>query len=81
MKGITEDIPEINNVQVDIGRSITREEGRRHVGGFDRERHPKDGSSKVDPIGKTIEIEGRPTKWSEWRRPREASSGNPRTIS
>jgi len=61
LQGITENIPSINNVQVDLGRSIGYEEVRRHaavvfIGGDIRKRFFED----ADPIGKTIDIEGRP---------------------
>jgi putative ABC transport system permease protein len=59
--GITDNIPAINNVQVDIGRGITYEEVRRHapvafVGNDIRERF----FEGRDPVGKAIEVEGRP---------------------
>jgi putative ABC transport system permease protein len=61
IQGVTENIPEINNVQVDIGRSITFEEGRRHATvafiGTDIRNRFFEGA---DPIGKTIAIEGNP---------------------
>src|SRR5689334_20891016 len=61
LQGITENIPAINNVQVDLGRSIGFEEVRRHaavafIGGDVRKRF----FESSDPIGKTIDIEGRP---------------------
>jgi putative ABC transport system permease protein len=61
IQGVTETIPEINDVQVDTGRTITYEEVRRHaavvfVGNDIRTRF----FEGVDPIGKTIAIEGIP---------------------
>ena len=61
VQGVTENIAAINNVQVDIGRSITYEEVRRHAPvvfiGNDLRNRFFEGR---DPIGKTIEIEGNP---------------------
>lgn len=61
VQGVTDNVPAINNVQVAIGRSITFEEVRRHAAvafiGNDLYDRFFQG---VDPIGKTIEIEGRP---------------------
>jgi putative ABC transport system permease protein len=61
IEGITENIPEINNVQVDTGRSVTYEEVRRHahvafIGNDIRTRF----FESLDPIGKIITIEGNP---------------------
>ncbi len=61
IQGITANIPAINNVQVDVGRSVTEEEVRRHavvayIGNDLREKF----FPGVDPIGKTIVIEGVP---------------------
>jgi len=61
IQGITDTIPEINDVQVDSGRGITYEEVRRHapvvfIGNDIRERFFKG----VDPVGKTIAVEGTP---------------------
>jgi putative ABC transport system permease protein len=61
LQGITDNIPAINNVQVDIGRSITYEEVRRHapvafIGNDIRNRF----FEGRDPLGKTIEVEGQP---------------------
>jgi len=61
IQGITENIPVINNVQVDIGRSVTEQEVQRHatvayIGNDLREKF----FQGVDPIGKTISIEGIP---------------------
>ena len=61
IQGVTEDIAAINNVQVDTGHSITAEEARRHASvafvGNDLKNRFFEG---MEPIGKTIEIEGRP---------------------
>ena len=61
IQGITENIPAINNVQVDVGRSVTEDEVRRHATvaflGNDLRVKFFEG---VDPIGKTIAIEGVP---------------------
>ena len=61
IQGITDTIPAINNVQVDIGRTITDEEVRRHRAvafiGSDIRKAFFEGE---DPIGKTIAIEGNP---------------------
>jgi putative ABC transport system permease protein len=59
IQGITDTIPEINDVQVDTGRGITYEEVRRHaavvfIGNDIRTRF----FSEVDPIGKVIAVEG-----------------------
>jgi putative ABC transport system permease protein len=61
LQGITDNIPAINNVQVEIGRGVTYEEVRRHapvafIGNDIRTRFFEDR----DPLGKTIEIEGQP---------------------
>jgi putative ABC transport system permease protein len=61
IQGVSENVPAINNVQVDIGRSVTFEEVRRHatvafIGNDLRDRF----FNGVDPIGKTIAVEGRP---------------------
>ena len=61
IQGITSNIPEINDVQVDAGRAITYEEVRRHapvafIGNDIRARFFVD----KDPLGKTIAIEGNP---------------------
>ena len=61
IQGVTETIPEINDVQVDTGRSVTYEEVRRHapvifIGNDIRQRFFANG----DPIGKTIAVEGVP---------------------
>ncbi len=61
IEGVTENIPVINNVQVELGRSITGEEARRHAPvvfvGHDLYTRFFPG---VDPVGKTIEIQGSP---------------------
>jgi putative ABC transport system permease protein len=61
IQGVTENIPAINNVQVDTGRSITFEEVRRHapVTFIGNDVRVKFFEGK-DPIGKTIAIEGNP---------------------
>ncbi|MBZ5727676.1 MAG: ABC transporter permease [Acidobacteriia bacterium] len=61
IQGITDNIPAINYVQVDIGRAITYEEVRRHaavafIGNDIRQRF----FESQDAIGKTITIEGNP---------------------
>jgi len=61
LEGVTDNIPTINNVQVDVGRAITYEEVRRHarvvfIGNDIRSRF----FEGVDPIGKTISVEGSP---------------------
>ena len=59
--GITDNIPAINNVGVAIGRGIASEEVRRHATvafiGNDLKTRFFEG---MDPIGKTIQIEGNP---------------------
>jgi putative ABC transport system permease protein len=61
IEGITDTIPAINNIQVDVGRSVTYEEVRRHAPvafiGNDVRNAFFEG---VDPVGKTISIEGNP---------------------
>ena len=61
VEGVTANIPAINNVQVAYGRAITPEEARRHaavifIGNDIRNRF----FPNVDPIDKTIEVEGVP---------------------
>jgi putative ABC transport system permease protein len=61
VEGVTENIPDINNVQVATGRAISHEEVRRHamvafIGNDLKTRFFTD----VDPVNKTIEIEGTP---------------------
>jgi putative ABC transport system permease protein len=61
VEGVTENIPAINNVQVDVGRGITYEEVRRHAPvvflGNDLRTRFFEGR---DPVGKFIEVEGIP---------------------
>jgi putative ABC transport system permease protein len=61
INGITDNIPAINNVGVAIGRGIASEEVRRHATvafiGNDLKTRFFEG---VDPVGKTIQIEGNP---------------------
>ncbi len=61
IQGITDTIPAINNVQVDVGRGITYEEVRRHAPvafiGNDIRTAFFEGA---DPLGKTIAVEGNP---------------------
>src|SRR5947209_4248819 len=61
IQGVTENIPAINNVQVDTGRSITFEEVRRHapVTFIGNDVRVKFFEGK-DPIGKFIAVEGNP---------------------
>ncbi len=59
IQGVTDTIPAINDIQVDNGRSITYEEVRRHasvifIGNDIRTRF----FNGVDPIGKTVAVEG-----------------------
>ena len=61
IQGVTDNIPAINNVQVDNGRGITYEESRRHapvafIGNDVRTRF----FEGKDPIGKVIAVEGIP---------------------
>ena len=61
LQGITDNIPEINNIQVDLGRAITAGEARRHapvvfLGNDLRTRF----FPATDPIGKTVQIDGSP---------------------
>jgi len=61
IEGITDNIPAINNVQVGIGRAINGDEVRRHapvafIGNDIRNRF----FANVDPINKTIAVEGIP---------------------
>lgn len=61
IQGITDNIPGINNVNVDAGRAISPEEVRRHsrvafIGNDLRTRF----FPGVDPVGKTILIDGNP---------------------
>jgi putative ABC transport system permease protein len=61
LEGVSDNIPAINNVQVDMGRAITYEEVRRHAPvvfiGNDLRTRFFEG---VDPIGKFINVEGAP---------------------
>ena len=61
LQGITDNIPAINNVQVDLGRGVTYEEVRRHAPvafiGNDINTRFFEGR---DPLGKSIEVEGHP---------------------
>ena len=61
VEGVTANIPAINNVQVALGRAITPEEERRHAPvvfiGNDLQTRFFAG---VDPIDKTVQIEGNP---------------------
>jgi putative ABC transport system permease protein len=61
LQGITDNIPGINYVQVDLGRAITYEEVRRHapVTFIGNDVRTKFFEGK-DPLGKIIDIEGRP---------------------
>jgi len=61
VEGVTENIPAINNVQVETGRGVTYEEVRRHapvvfIGNDIRTRF----FEGREAVGKVIEIEGRP---------------------
>ena len=61
IQGVTDTIPQINDVQMDSGRGITYEEVRRHapvvfIGNDIRVRF----FQGVDPVGKTIAVEGTP---------------------
>jgi putative ABC transport system permease protein len=59
VQGVTEDIPAINNVQVDVGRGLTAFEVRHHAAaafiGNDLRTRFFQGQ---DPIGKSIQIDG-----------------------
>jgi len=61
VEGVTENIPAINNVQVETGRGVTYEEVRRHAPvvfiGNDIRKRFFEGR---EAVGKVIEIEGRP---------------------
>jgi putative ABC transport system permease protein len=61
VEGVTDNIPAINNVQVELGRGVTYEEVRRHANvvyiGNDIRTRFFEGR---DPLGKFIEIEGMP---------------------
>jgi putative ABC transport system permease protein len=61
IQGVTENIPAINNVQVELGRTMISEEVRRHapvvfIGNDIRVRF----FEGVDPIGKTIQVDSNP---------------------
>jgi putative ABC transport system permease protein len=61
IEGVTDNIPAINNVQIETGRGITYEEVRRHapvafIGNDIRARF----FEGRNPLGKTVEIEGNP---------------------
>ncbi len=61
VEGVTDNIPGINNINVETGRSMAGEEVRRHarvafIGNDIRTRF----FPGVDPVGKTIEVEGNP---------------------
>ena len=61
VQGITANIPELNNVQVDAGRTITENEVQRHapvvfIGSDTRDRF----FPNSDPIGKIISVNSRP---------------------
>lgn len=61
IQGITANVPDMNNVQVDTGRGITENEVQHHsavafIGNDIRNRYFADR----DPIGKTIEVNGLP---------------------
>jgi putative ABC transport system permease protein len=61
VEGVTANIPDINNIQVASGRAITGQEARRHaavalIGNDLRKRF----FATVDPVNKTIAIEGVP---------------------
>ena len=61
LEGVTDNIPTINNVQVELGRAITYEEVRRHAPvifiGNDLRTRFFEG---VDPLGKFVDVEGSP---------------------
>src|SRR5690242_11940554 len=61
VQGVTDNIPGINNVQVEVGRTIAPEEVRRHapvafIGNDLRTRF----FPVADPLGKIVQIEGNP---------------------
>ena len=61
IQGITDNIPDINNIQVGIGRAITGDEVRRHASvAFIGEGLRAKFFEGLDPIGKTVQIEGNP---------------------
>jgi putative ABC transport system permease protein len=59
IQGVTDNIPAMNNVQVDTGRSLTYEEVRRHapVAFVGNDVRAKFFEGK-DPLGKTINVDG-----------------------
>jgi putative ABC transport system permease protein len=61
VQGITSNIPALNNVQVDVGRSMSENEVQRHalVAFIGNDLRNKFFSNR-DPIGKTIQINGLP---------------------
>jgi putative ABC transport system permease protein len=61
VQGVTDNIPVMNNVQVDTGRAITYEEVRRHapVAFIGNDVRTKFFEGK-DAVGKTIAVEGQP---------------------
>jgi len=61
LQGITDNIPAINNVQVEIGRAISYEEVRRHapVAFIGNDVRTKFFEGK-EPLGKIISVEGNP---------------------
>jgi putative ABC transport system permease protein len=61
IQGITDNIPAMNNVQVETGRSLTYEEVRRHapVAFIGNDVRAKFFENK-DPLGKTINVDGQP---------------------
>jgi putative ABC transport system permease protein len=61
IQGVTDNIPAMNNVQVDVGRSLTYEEVRRRapVAFIGNDVRAKFFEGK-DPIGKTINVDGQP---------------------
>jgi putative ABC transport system permease protein len=61
IQGITDNIPDLNNIEVSVGRTISPSEVRRHarvafIGNDLRKRFFTDR----DPIGKTIHVDGQP---------------------
>src|SRR4051812_13426673 len=61
IQGVTDNIPAMNNVQVDVGRGLTYEEVRRHapVAFVGNDVRSKFFEGK-DPLGKTINVDGQP---------------------
>ena len=61
LQGITANIPELSNIEVGVGRAITEQEVRRHarvafIGSDVADRF----FSGVDPVGKTLKVNGSP---------------------